>query len=238
MSDLTVNVNQISQSPGKLRGWIEVVVVALLLPVGAVLGSLTGFAPMASIVPIALSLAAATLFLHSEGVRWRDITFGTALRPGQVALFTVVAVVITYGAVFVLTWVLQNLLGAPKVDISRFETLLSGNLVMYLTFMVLVVWGSAAIGEELLARGFLQHRLEGLTNLPVGAVLQASIFASVHFYQGITGVLSIFVLALVFTAVYVRCGRNLVPLIIAHGLIDTIALTLIYLGYGHLLVGV
>lgn len=55
--------------------------------------------------------------------------------------------------------------------------------------------------------------------------------------QGPTGVANIFVLALVFGAVYLRSGRNLWPLIAAHGIIDTVGITLIYLGRTDLLVG-
>jgi membrane protease YdiL (CAAX protease family) len=39
----------------------------------------------------------------------------------------------------------------------------------------------------------------------------------------------------VFGAIYVRSGRNLLPLILAHGLIETVALTLVYFGHGEML---
>ncbi|TVS19263.1 MAG: CPBP family intramembrane metalloprotease [Gammaproteobacteria bacterium] len=81
------------------------------------------------------------------------------------------------------------------------------------------------------------HRLEGLTGTSVAVVLKAPIFAAAHFHQGITGVIAVFALALAFGAVYVRNVRNCVPLIIAHGLIDTCAMTALYLGRPGLLFG-
>ena len=108
---------------------------------------------------------------------------------------------------------------------------------MYLWFLIPVAWGSAAIGEEMLARGFLLHRAEGLTGTTVAVVLQAALFAMAHFYQGLTGVVNIFVLALVFGAVYLKSGRNLLPLIVAHGLIDTYGLTMLYVGRADMLLG-
>lgn len=49
--------------------------------------------------------------------------------------------------------------------------------------------------------------------------------------------IAVFALALAFGAVYVRNVRNCVPLIIAHGLIDTCAMTALYLGRPGLLFG-
>ena len=227
----------VRQAPGQLRGWLEVLVIGALMPVGAIGGALTGFPPLSSILAVVLPLIAATFFLRSEGMGWRHLMLGTSLSTRQVAMYAALAFGIAWALVFVMTWVLQNLFGFPPVDVSRFEILLKDNPVMYLWYLIPVAWGSAAIGEEMLSRGFLQHRLEGLSNTAVAVVLQAMIFAGVHFYQGLTGVINIFLLALVFGVVYVRCGRNLVPLIIAHGVIDTISLTLIFTGHADLITG-
>ena len=107
----------------------------------------------------------------------------------------------------------------------------------YLLFLFPVAWGSAAVGEELLVRGYLLYRMEILSNTWIAVILQALIFSLAHLYQGWMGVINIFVLALVFGIVFVRSGRSLWPLILAHGLIDTIAITLIYIGRSDLLIG-
>jgi len=128
-------------------------------------------------------------------------------------------------------------LGVPPLDVSTLQTVIEGDLVSYLVFLIPITWVSAAIGEELIARGFLLDRFMRLYRPRVAVVAQATIFALAHIYQGPTGVANIFVLALVFGAVYLRSGRNLWPLIAAHGIIDTVGITLIYLGRTDLLVG-
>ena len=44
--------------------------------------------------------------------------------------------------------------------------------------------------------------------------------------------LMIFAIGLILGAVFIRCGRNLWPVIVAHGVIDTIGITALYLGWG------
>ncbi len=222
--------------PNKIRGWLEVLSVTFLIPVGAILGSLTGFQPMSAICAITLPLLAATLYLRHEKVRWRSLVIGTPHGPLQYAGFVVVAIFGTIATVYVATLFLQNIVGLPPIDASAFA-ILEGNLTMYLWLLIPVSWGSAAIGEEMLVRGYLIHRLEQLGGTKVAIVLQAIIFSMAHFYQGITGVVTIFILSLVFAAVYVRSGRNLLPLIIADGCIDTYAMTALYLGRADLIIG-
>lgn len=222
--------------PTQLRGWLEVLSIPLLLLVGAVLGGLTGFQPMAPICAVALPLLVATLYLRHENVTWRSLIFGVPMRPLQYAGFALAAFIGAIAAVYIATLVLQNIFGLPKINVSTFAVL-EGNLSMYLWLLIPVSWGSAAIGEEMLVRGYLMHRLEQLGGMKVAIVLQAVIFSTAHFYQGVTGVVTIFFLSLVFGAVYLRSGRNLLPLIIAHGCIDTYAMTALYLGRPDLIIG-
>lgn len=225
-----------SSRPGQLRGWLEVASLFLLMPIGGILGALTGFIPASAIGSVLLPLIAATVYLRREGSSWGSLAFGSPLSARQVSGY----VCLTLGVTWLLVTVSNLLLRSadlPPPDYSVFEQILEGDLAMYLWLLIPVGWGSAAIGEELLARGFLLYRLEGLAGTALAVILQAAIFAAAHFYQGVTGVLNILVLALVFGAVYLKCGRNLLPLIIAHGLIDTFSITLLYLGYGELLAG-
>lgn len=225
------------RSPGRLRGWLEVLSIPALAVIGAVLGSLSGFPPLSSIGAVGLPLLAASLYLKRSGMPWRRLVATHRLHIGAVAAWTLVALGGALAAAHAATWGLQTAFGLPPTDVSRFLDLVEGNLVMYAWYLIPVAWGSAAIGEELLCRGFLMHRLEGLTGTSAAVVLQAAIFAAAHFYQGVTGATAVFVLALVFGAVYVNNGRNLVPLVIAHGLIDTFAMTALYLGRPELLLG-
>lgn len=235
MPDVTPNTPGIPErSCAGLQGWLQVVAIVLLLEIGGVLGALTGFVPLAPILSVLLPLVAAGHFLRRERVAWRSLLVGTRLGWQQVLGYALLAVVAAYVLVIAAEAVMERF-GLPLPDYSGFQQLLEGNLVMYLWFLLPVTWGSAAFGEELLVRGFLLHRLEGLAGTTAALFLQAIIFAVAHFYQGLGGVITVFLVALVFGAVYLRCGRSLLPLFIAHGVVDTVGITAFYMGWADLL---
>jgi membrane protease YdiL (CAAX protease family) len=128
-------------------------------------------------------------------------------------------------------------LGAPPVDVDLVADFIEGDLGNYLLFLIPIGWGTAAFGEELLVRGFLLARFSALVGTAWGVVLQAGLFTLGHAYQGVTGMVNIFAVGLILGVVTLRAGGNLWPAIVAHGLIDTLGLTLIYLGYAGMAAG-
>jgi len=88
--------------------------------------------------------------------------------------------------------------------------------------------------EEVIVVAFLMTRLRQLRVNPVAVLLASGLLrGAYHLYQGFSAGLGNVVMGLVFAYVWRRTGR-LWPLIIAHGIIDTVA----YVGYalaaGHL----
>ena len=88
--------------------------------------------------------------------------------------------------------------------------------------------------EEVVVVAFLFTRLRQLRVSPAAAMLASSLLrGAYHLYQGFSAGLGNIVMGLVFAYVWRRTGR-LWPLIIAHGIIDSVA----YVGYalaaGHL----
>ena len=110
-----------------------------------------------------------------------------------------------------------------------------GNLPAYL-FWLGIAWVIGGFTEEVLFRGMLISRFEKLfTFAPFGVffaiVMQAIIFGQQHFYyQGLNGALATGAIALVSGLFYFLLKRNLWPLMLSHGLANTLGLTLIYLG--------
>ena len=93
------------------------------------------------------------------------------------------------------------------------------------------MWISAAVGEELLFRGFafLQFRkIFGQRNVLI-VVLSAVMFSLPHLYQGYVGLVMTFLFGLAFGFIYLKF-KNIWINIIVHGLIDTLFLTLAYYG--------
>jgi len=138
--------------PRPIRGWLEVVSIVVLIPVGGLLGALSGFPPLSAILSVALPLIVATLYLRREGTAWRSLVLHTRLSATAVSAYTVVALVVTFVLVGI-TAAAMSSAGLPPTDLSALQALLEGNFAMYLWFLIPVAWGSAAVGEELLARG-------------------------------------------------------------------------------------
>ncbi|HTW21633.1 MAG TPA: CPBP family intramembrane glutamic endopeptidase [Mycobacteriales bacterium] len=84
--------------------------------------------------------------------------------------------------------------------------------------------------EEVLVLGYLLHRLRQLGWSDNRALLlSATVRGSYHLYQGLGGFAGNFVMGLIFGRIYQRWGR-VMPLLIAHTLIDTVA----FIGYAEL----
>lgn len=130
---------------------------------------------------------------------------------------------------FVFQPVINRIFNEPA-DYSAFS-FIEGNKMLYLTWL-LYMWVSAAIGEELLFRAFAFSQLRDVFNkrhwvfVPISAVL----FSIPHLYQGTAGLTMTFLFGLFFGYIFYRF-RNIWINIIVHGLIDTVFLTLSYLGY-------
>lgn len=121
--------------------------------------------------------------------------------------------------------------GQP-VQLEAFDDL-KGNTALLLVLLALA-WSLAAFGEEIVARGYLINRIAGLFSRPrrgaaVAILASAALFSVQHGYQGVTGLASAFVFAVVLGLLFVRLDRNLWPLVYLHGSYDTAGLLELYL---------
>jgi membrane protease YdiL (CAAX protease family) len=101
---------------------------------------------------------------------------------------------------------------------------------------LLVIWTFAAFGEELSYRGYLLTRAADVFggsrgSYLFGMVLVAVLFGFGHYYKGPAGVLSSTYSGLVLGGVFLVSGRNLWAAILAHGISDTFALLLVFMGW-------
>ena len=183
----------------------------------------------------------ATLLMKRRGAIWRDL--GLKLPQGlrEWALtfgLTLVAVVTVIGFLGFVLPLINTQFGLERAPdaLDRFEFFL-GKPLYFLGYLVGVVWFGAALGEELLMRGFLLNRLgdlfgQGTIGWSVALVVHAVIFGSLHAYQGMPGMIGTGVVALIFGVIYLVSKRRLVPVIFAHGIINTIGLVGYYLSDG------
>jgi len=221
-----------------LRAFVEAIGVMLLLPVAttivAVVATITGlFNPIFAATGTWLAVILCGFLLKREDISWHDLGFKMPDNIGKSVLFGIGAMISSFVIIAVVISGIRAA-GLPVPDTTLFG-FLEGNTAIYIPFMILVVWGSAAIGEELLARGFLLNRLEIVfknAQKPwlLAAAAQAVLFGLAHFYQGPSGIIITGIVGFVLALAYQFTGRNLVAPIIAHGLIDTVSITSIYLG--------
>ena len=179
-------------------------------------------------------LALGWLSLWLRGVGWRGV--GLVRPPSWTRAILVgvaVGVFLQVLSEFVTEPLLERLTGEP-VDVSELRPIV-GNLRLVAIYFVLV-WTVAAFGEEMAYRGYLLNRAADLGGRTPPAWAGALLFVCVlfgfgHSYQGVTGMIDTGIHALIFGAVYLASGRNLWPVIIAHGVTNTVALGMVYLGY-------
>jgi membrane protease YdiL (CAAX protease family) len=101
-----------------------------------------------------------------------------------------------------------------------------------------IVWTFAAFGEELGYRGYLLTRAADLGNRSRAAYVLAMVCVAVlfgfgHYYKGPEGVLDSTYSGLVLGTLFLVSGRNLWAPILAHGLSDTYAVVLVYIGWAN-----
>jgi membrane protease YdiL (CAAX protease family) len=174
--------------------------------------------------------------------KWADIGLKRPDSIIKILLWTVLILVLTTLLGALIEGVVASAI--PPVDSAvstineRYQNRFAavpGNLPAYL-FWLGIAWVIGGFTEEVLFRGMLISRFEKLFSFaPFGiflaVIMQAIIFGQQHFYyQGLNGALATGAIALVSGLFYLLLKRNLWPLMLSHGLANTLGLTLIYLG--------
>jgi hypothetical protein len=100
---------------------------------------------------------------------------------------------------------------------------------------LLIVWTFAAFGEEFAYRQYLLTRAAAALGGSSAAywlavVAGAVLFGFGHYYKGPAGIVDSAVAGLILGAAFMLSGRNLWAPILAHGLIDTCGVALVFLG--------
>ncbi len=210
--------------------------VALILALFIITRSIAATVDFAFPGPLAvvLSVVAVWGLLRLRGTSFVSLGFSMPkswLKTIGLNLVTVGAVAVVF--LFVLEPVFEYLgLAQPTEDAFGY---LTGNPVALVLTLVFLAWGTAAFGEEIIARGFVLSRLSealggGRKAVLIALVLHAVLFGSAHFSYGLRGIISAGVIAVVFGGTYLAAGRNLWAVIPAHGIVDTISLVQTYHG--------
>jgi membrane protease YdiL (CAAX protease family) len=182
---------------------------------------------LASIV-LALVLIRSVLWLRRSG--WNEYGLERPASWLKTILWSIAGLVSIYLVVIITMPVVIRLTGQP-VDRSPFDVL-RGN-VTALIFGLIVVWTLAAFGEELIFRGYLMNTLARILGNKKGGwifacLINSLLFGLGHTYQGISGVILLGIVGLLYALFYLGSGRNLWVPILMHGLYDTSAFLVIF----------
>ncbi len=175
------------------------------------------------------AMAVATFLLYRRGFSWSDL----GLRWPDSWLKTLGLTVAIFLAMLVVAGGGGAIVGQffPDVGTSGRFDFVKGNLVGYLTVMVLV-WTHGSFFEELLFRAFVITKgeavLGGSRAASIAAVFMAAIFFGYrhYYYQGMYGAIMTGLIGFLFGLIYIWIGRrNILPLAFARGLANSIAQT-------------
>lgn len=197
---------------------LELVLVVLII-------SSNFFIPTLFILPIALI-----------GMRLRKESFsvlGFKRDHRWKRMAVIVLVLSVFYTLFTLAVTLPILmhLTGQKQDLSSFLTL-KGDISQLITFLI-VIWSIAAIGEEIVYRGYLLHRIQSIfTNnqhsFIIAILVSSAFFGLAHTEQGLIGVIVTFIDAIYFNVLKKYYNDNLWASVFAHGFNNTIGVVGFY----------
>jgi len=191
--------------------------------------------PYAGPITASCTVALITALMRQRGMRWYNLGMRRPTRPrwlfAQVPVVLVAWLAASAGAAALVGQYL------PRPDTSARFGDLTGNLPATL-WWIAIGWLIGGFAEEMIFRGFILNRLEAL--LPRGArgsvmavFLQAFLFSAVHVYnRGLFGLLVLGAVGAVLGTFYLVFHRNLWPVILAHGLGNTLGFLVRYLDPG------
>jgi uncharacterized protein len=175
----------------------------------------------------------AWISLRVRGISWKALGF-TKYRTWLTTLFMGVScgIVLELFDLFGKQPLLTHFMGKAP-DLASFAAV-HGNLKFALV-MVALIWIVAALGEELVYRGYLMNRLADVGRgtrfaWMVSLILSSAVFGLAHYEQGLTGIIEEGSDGLILGLLYLACRRNLAVPIVAHGICDTIDIALLFVG--------
>jgi membrane protease YdiL (CAAX protease family) len=230
MQDATRSPKPNPPSLGRAFAEVAAVVMASLIALFVIAWAM---GPYWSPLGMLAGVAVAVSNIRRSGESLSDYGFRQPASLQNTVATTLAVLAIAFLTFYLFDPLLSRTFG--EADLSAFDPL-EGNLPLYLT-MLLMSWVGAAFGEEVIYRGFVQTRIAlaaGDTRFSwwLAIIIQAAVFSSLHIYQGWTGVIQIFAFSIGIGMVYMVSGRSLLPLILGHGIIDTMAMTAFFLGQG------
>lgn len=194
------------------------------------------WADLAGYIPISKTpelFVAAWLFMAARGVTWKSVGFAAPKNWRTLVIVGLGGGIGYFLFEFFGTQQLLLRLTGEYPDLHEFDDIV-GNfklLAIYLGLNFIL----AALGEELVWRGYALPRVASLFGGGVMAWIAALALVNVgfglaHTYQGLPGVIEATLGGVAYGALYLATGRNLIAPMVAHFVSNSIDFTVMYLG--------
>lgn len=183
-------------------------------------------------VPILFVIGLSSLRVRDGG--WGVIGLRLPASWGMTALFALAAAAARLLIGQFITDPITAHFWPPAIGPSGFDEITGHPLVMLR--WLLIVWTFAAFGEEISYRGYLTARAADVGSRSKAAYWVATLLVSVlfgygHYYKGPAGIVDSGMAGLVLGIAFLLSGRNLWVCILAHGLIDTVGVVALFMGW-------
>lgn len=193
-------------------------------------------------ITLIFTLLVLTKYMRLQGKSWAQYGLKplAGMKPKLMvfpqAVIVSIGFVIAVGTVLVLANIFEiSALAQVSEGVeSRFGEV-RDNLPKFLMWLG-IIWVSAAFGEEMFFRGYLVTRLQealpsSLLATIIAILIPALIFGYGHYdYQGFRGFVMTALIGLSFSISYLLLKKNLWPIILVHGVVDSLAFTALYVG--------
>jgi CAAX protease family protein len=185
---------------------------------------------LTSFIYAVLTVIAVTLFLRLSGEKYKDLGFCAPAIGRQLGFGVLFGVLIFAFDTFLSSPLIEALLpktSAQGVDMSR----LFANINLLPLWIVIALF-KGAFSEELW-RIFALTRFEkwlGKRGLILALITGSVVFGFGHYYQGLSGLVSIAIVGFLYALVYLRRRRAL-EAVFAHATFNMISIVLGYLMY-------
>lgn len=191
--------------------------------------------PYAGSMGVLAGVLLSTWRLKLRSQTWKDIGLGSPGNALQSALAAFALYFLTLISVLIIVEPISRVLQWQPLDLSSFRRIQGDSYTLGVT--LLLVWTVVAFGEEMVFRSLVLSRLQelfgsGRRAVALAVAVQAILFGLGHLYLGPRGVLTAVVIGAIYGTWFLVRGRTLWPLILAHGLTDTISILAIYSGLG------
>lgn len=156
--------------------------------------------PFSGSITIVASVATIWFLLRRRTESFSTLGFFT---PSGLLKTIVLNVLVVVSIALVFNSVLQSLFDWMGIAPASHDTFdyLKGNLMALALTLVVVAWGTAAFGEEIVFRGFILNRLHECLGskkgtLLIAIIIHAVLFGLAHWPHGLRGIISTGVIAL------------------------------------------